>query len=51
LTTIGLEGLDHVALLVRDQKRSIAWYRDVLGRSRAQPGATVTATRWTALLP
>lgn len=28
---IGLDGLDHVALLVRDQARSIAWYGDVLG--------------------
>lgn len=31
MSSIGLEGLDHVALLVRDQARSIAWYRDILG--------------------
>ena len=31
MTAIQLEGLDHVALLVRDQARSIAWYADVLG--------------------
>ena len=28
---IRLEGLDHVALIVREQARSITWYRDVLG--------------------
>lgn len=26
-----LAGLDHVALTVRDQKRSLAWYQQVLG--------------------
>ena len=26
-----LEGLDHVALVVRDQVRSVAWYEDLLG--------------------
>lgn len=29
-----LEGLDHVALFVRDAARAAAWYRDVLGLER-----------------
>jgi len=29
-----LEGIDHVALGVRDVERSIAWYQDVLGLER-----------------
>lgn len=29
-----VEGIDHVALSVADQPRSIAWYRDVLGLER-----------------
>jgi catechol 2,3-dioxygenase-like lactoylglutathione lyase family enzyme len=29
-----LDGLDHVALTVRDQSTSMAWYRDVLGLER-----------------
>ena len=29
-----VEGLDHVALTVRDVARSVAWYRDVLGLER-----------------
>ena len=29
-----IQRLDHVALTVRDQSRSIAWYRDVLGLER-----------------
>jgi catechol 2,3-dioxygenase-like lactoylglutathione lyase family enzyme len=29
-----VEGLDHVALTVRDVPRSVAWYRDVLGLER-----------------
>ena len=29
-----LEGIDHVALAVRDQKASEAWYREVLGLER-----------------
>ena len=29
-----IEGIDHVALTVRDISRSIAWYRDVLGLER-----------------
>ena len=30
-----LETLDHVALVVSDVGRSVAWYRDVLGLTRA----------------
>ena len=29
-----VEGIDHVALTVRDVPRSVAWYRDVLGLER-----------------
>ena len=29
-----VEGLDHVALTVRDVARSVAWYQDVLGLER-----------------
>ena len=29
-----VQGLDHVALTVRDVPRSVAWYRDVLGLER-----------------
>ena len=29
-----LEGIDHIALAVRDQKASEAWYREVLGLER-----------------
>lgn len=29
-----LEGIDHVALTVRDVERSVVWYQDVLGLSR-----------------
>ena len=29
-----VEGLDHVALTVRDVSRSVAWYQDVLGLER-----------------
>ncbi len=28
------EGLDHVAIIVKDVKRSVAWYREVLGLER-----------------
>jgi catechol 2,3-dioxygenase-like lactoylglutathione lyase family enzyme len=31
---VALEGLDHVALLVRDQAGSVAWYEHVLGLKR-----------------
>lgn len=33
-----LEGLDHVALCVRDVERSADWYVDVLGFERRFPG-------------
>ena len=33
-----LEGLDHVALAVRDVERSANWYVDVLGFERRYPG-------------
>jgi catechol 2,3-dioxygenase len=29
-----VEGIDHIALAVRDVERSVAWYRDVLGLER-----------------
>jgi catechol 2,3-dioxygenase-like lactoylglutathione lyase family enzyme len=29
-----LEGIDHIALAVRDVERSLAWYREVLGLER-----------------
>jgi hypothetical protein len=29
-----LEGLDHIAIVVRDVKASVAWYRSTLGLSR-----------------
>jgi catechol 2,3-dioxygenase-like lactoylglutathione lyase family enzyme len=29
-----VQGIDHVALLVRDVERSVSWYRDVLGLER-----------------
>jgi catechol 2,3-dioxygenase-like lactoylglutathione lyase family enzyme len=32
--SFSLEAIDHVALGVRDQRRSIEWYRDVLGLER-----------------
>jgi catechol-2,3-dioxygenase len=33
-----LEGLDHIALAVRDVERSAKWYGDVLGFERRYPG-------------
>jgi catechol 2,3-dioxygenase-like lactoylglutathione lyase family enzyme len=33
-----VEGIDHVALTVRDVRRSVAWYRDVLGLERRYEG-------------
>ena len=33
-----MEGLDHVALAVRDVERSANWYVDVLGFERRYPG-------------
>ena len=32
--TFGTQGLDHVALVVADMERSIAWYADVLAMER-----------------
>jgi catechol 2,3-dioxygenase-like lactoylglutathione lyase family enzyme len=29
-----VEGIDHIALAVRDVERSVAWYKDVLGLER-----------------
>jgi catechol 2,3-dioxygenase-like lactoylglutathione lyase family enzyme len=34
MTSFQAEGLDHVALVVSDMARSIAWYADVLGMER-----------------
>lgn len=34
-----VEGLDHVALTVRDVARSVAWYQDVLGLERRYEAA------------
>ena len=33
-----LEGIDHVALAVRDVSRSVAWYSEVLGFEHRLPG-------------
>jgi len=34
MTRFQAQGLDHVALVVADMRRSIAWYADVLGMER-----------------
>ncbi|HXA09350.1 MAG TPA: VOC family protein [Chthoniobacterales bacterium] len=34
-----LEGLDHIALAVRDVERSVRWYVEVLGLERQHEGA------------
>ncbi len=34
MSTFKLDHIDHVALTVRDVKRSVAWYREVLGLER-----------------
>jgi catechol 2,3-dioxygenase-like lactoylglutathione lyase family enzyme len=34
MTRFRTQGLDHVALVVADMRRSIAWYADVLGMER-----------------
>jgi catechol 2,3-dioxygenase-like lactoylglutathione lyase family enzyme len=34
-----VEQLDHVALTVRDVRKSVEWYRDVLGLERRHEGA------------
>ncbi len=36
---IEVEGIDHVALGVTDQERSVEWYRSLLGRERAFEGS------------
>jgi catechol 2,3-dioxygenase-like lactoylglutathione lyase family enzyme len=33
-TLFSVEGIDHIALAVRDVERSVAWYREVLGLER-----------------
>ena len=35
MSEITITGIDHVALWVRDLKRSVAWYKDVLGMAEA----------------
>jgi catechol 2,3-dioxygenase-like lactoylglutathione lyase family enzyme len=39
LTGFRTQGLDHVALSVRDQERSECWYREVLGLERVHEDA------------
>jgi catechol 2,3-dioxygenase-like lactoylglutathione lyase family enzyme len=34
-----LEGLDHIALAVRDVEKSVMWYREVLGLERQHEGS------------
>ena len=53
-----LDGLDQVALTVRDVKASVAWYRDVLGLQRIHEGVwgdvpafVVSGTTGLALFP
>ena len=53
-----LDGLDHVALTVRDVNRSVDWYRDVLGLQRRHenvwgeiPAFVVSGTTGLALFP
>jgi catechol 2,3-dioxygenase-like lactoylglutathione lyase family enzyme len=36
--TMKLEGLDHIALAVRDVEKSVKWYREVLGLERQHEG-------------
>jgi len=38
MTRFRAQGLDHVALVVADMRRSIAWYADVLGMERRYAG-------------
>ena len=38
MTRFRTQGLDHVALVVADMRRSIAWYADVLGMERRYAG-------------
>jgi catechol 2,3-dioxygenase-like lactoylglutathione lyase family enzyme len=37
MTRFQAQGLDHLALVVADMKRSIAWYADALGMERDTP--------------
>ncbi len=52
-----LQGIDHVAIAVRDVNRSVAWYRDVLGLERRhevwgnQPAMVGAGTTAVALFP
>jgi catechol 2,3-dioxygenase-like lactoylglutathione lyase family enzyme len=34
-----IEGIDHIALAVKDVERSVAWYKDVLGLERRHEDA------------
>jgi catechol 2,3-dioxygenase len=53
-----LQGIDHVAIAVRDVERSVTWYRDVLGFERRHqevwgnnPAVVGIATTSIALFP
>lgn len=53
-----LEGLDHVALIVRDVERSVRWYQQVLGLTRRYqevwgdyPAVVCTGNTFLALFP
>lgn len=52
-----LQGIDHVAIAVRDVDRSVAWYRDVLGLERRhdvwgnEPAMVGVGTTAVALFP
>src|SRR5580704_19386259 len=53
-----LEGIDHIALAVKDVERSVAWYKDVLGLERryqdawgSYPAVVGTGTTSIALFP
>lgn len=53
-----IDGLDHVALAVRDVERSAAWYCDVLGMERRHeelygsfPAVVAVGDTWVALFP
>jgi catechol 2,3-dioxygenase-like lactoylglutathione lyase family enzyme len=53
-----VEGIDHIALAVRDVERSVAWYQDVLGLERRyqdawgnEPAVVGAGTTSIALFP